>query len=709
MRHAGRARAPSARVAAAVTALTTVLAALTLAVSPGTAAAQSVAPNEIIIEGRGWGHGNGLGQYGALGYAVDYGWTSAQIVDHYYGNTTAGTVDDRDITVLLTRNDRRDLLVSSRAPFSVEGYSFAAGETARLQVAGNDRFDIRRTSGCAETGSVVAAGIRGQRGRTGDAFIEAVPSSTDYTADDFSRMLEVVYCDAQHTAAESLRIAYRGVVGLLEQGASYSFNRLPLEQYLRSVVPREMPVGWGALGDGRGIAAVEAQAIAARSWTLVFAADRARRGFFTDTCDSPRCQSFGGAALNGSPQDFGIRYIHSNTAVVNTAGIVRINADGSYAFTEYSSSSGGWTAGLDDGSNFPAVQDLGDSIEANPNHVWRTTVRRVDIEAAYPSIGQLVGIEVTRRSGRGTWGGRVRGLRIVGTSGTEDVAFTRWANDTFRRTFSLRSDWYRFPQFVGGFGGGGPVVSGEPEGLWVAKADGAVLAFGGAQHYGDASAVALSSPVVAIAAHPSGRGYWLATAEGGVHSFGEAGFHGSMAGTALDRPVVAIAAHPSGQGYWLAAADGGIFSFGRAPFFGSTGGLKLNKPINGMDSTRTGRGYWLVAADGGIFAFGDAPFLGSTGDRVLPAPATELLTAAGGGGYLLLGSDGAIYPFGSAVVRGSRTGAANRRPAVAMAATQSGSGYWIVWDDGTSFPYGDAADYPSSAAGAGVVAVESVP
>ena len=45
----------------------------------------------IELTGRGWGHGRGLGQYGAYGYAQQ-GWTSTQILDHFYGGTTSGQV-----------------------------------------------------------------------------------------------------------------------------------------------------------------------------------------------------------------------------------------------------------------------------------------------------------------------------------------------------------------------------------------------------------------------------------------------------------------------------------------------------------------------------------------------------------------------------------------------------------------------------------------
>ena len=51
----------------------------------------------VNITGQGWGHGIGMGQWGALGYAIgqDNGqgnWTYTQIVDHYYGPAQLGSL-----------------------------------------------------------------------------------------------------------------------------------------------------------------------------------------------------------------------------------------------------------------------------------------------------------------------------------------------------------------------------------------------------------------------------------------------------------------------------------------------------------------------------------------------------------------------------------------------------------------------------------------
>ena len=45
-------------------------------------------PDEATFRGHGYGHGRGMSQWGALGYAVDHGWSGTRILDHYYRGTT---------------------------------------------------------------------------------------------------------------------------------------------------------------------------------------------------------------------------------------------------------------------------------------------------------------------------------------------------------------------------------------------------------------------------------------------------------------------------------------------------------------------------------------------------------------------------------------------------------------------------------------------
>ena len=74
----------------------------------------------------------------------------------------------------------------------------------------------------------------------------ATPSNPDVTVDDISQVLVLIRCSVDSPGTEAERRAYRGSIGLVEiEETPYTFNRLPLEQYLRGVVPRESPAWFG--------------------------------------------------------------------------------------------------------------------------------------------------------------------------------------------------------------------------------------------------------------------------------------------------------------------------------------------------------------------------------------------------------------------------------------------------------------------------------
>jgi stage II sporulation protein D len=62
------------------------LAGAALAAAP---AARGASPTTLTLEGRGWGHGIGMSQYGADGYA-QHGWKYGAIIKHYYTGVTLG-------------------------------------------------------------------------------------------------------------------------------------------------------------------------------------------------------------------------------------------------------------------------------------------------------------------------------------------------------------------------------------------------------------------------------------------------------------------------------------------------------------------------------------------------------------------------------------------------------------------------------------------
>ncbi|MEO1063096.1 MAG: SpoIID/LytB domain-containing protein [Actinomycetota bacterium] len=639
--------------------------------------------DDIVVEGRGWGHGRGMGQYGSLGYALD-GWTSRQILDHFYGGTSAAQRSNSDIFVHLTGFDvSTALIVTSSSPYTVGGVPVAANNYSRIEFIGPD---AQLTVGTSCTGPWAPAsnpttqtGTRPQSGTDGYRFVDVTAGSSG----------QVSIC-----RSDGATRAYRGtVVGARDDsGFRWVGNRLPLETYLRGVVPRESPASWGDLGGGAGIEALKAQAVAARSYALALAERRRAQGIYaTDTCDTTSCQVYGGASGDS----------RTDRAVSETAGEVREWPGGDVVLTEFASSTGGYTWNTPGSRSFTNVIDEGDSVSRNPNHFWTVTIPRERVEARYPQIGEFRSIEVTDRNGLGSWGGRVREIEIVGSDGTVTLTNDGWDDDSFRRAFGLRSDWYRFPQFETGSGN-------ADDGFWIVKRDGDVEAFGEAVDYGDAGALALNQPMVSMAAHPSGEGYWLLGRDGGVFSYGVADFFGSTGGLELNAPVVGMAAHPSGDGYWFVASDGGIFSYGEAEFYGSMGGVQLVSPIVGMSATPTGEGYWLVAADGGIFAFGDAPFHGSIGGTRLAEPIVGMAPTATGNGYWFVASDGGVFAYGDATFLGSATSAQLPSPVVGIAAGGAGAGYWLVRSDALSYSFG-VIDLPSSRAGGTVASIAGLP
>src|SRR5215208_1852920 len=79
----------------------------------------------LSIKGHGWGHGVGLSQWGAYGFA-QHGSTYEQILGHYYRGTELGKFPGpNQIRVLLVGGATR-VELSSQSPFSVED---ATGES----------------------------------------------------------------------------------------------------------------------------------------------------------------------------------------------------------------------------------------------------------------------------------------------------------------------------------------------------------------------------------------------------------------------------------------------------------------------------------------------------------------------------------------------------------------------------------------------------
>lgn len=198
-------------------------------------AAASAAP-VFLVSGRGWGHGVGMSQYGAQGYA-SHGWRHARILAHYYPGTRLQRMKPRDVRVLLAAG-RKKLVVSSRT-----SYRLIDANGRRRLVRGRIAFGPK-LRGLRSPVRVVAG---------------AQPVSLDGTP-------------------------YRGSFLLSSRGGRMSaVNVVTLERYLRGVVPYEMPHDWRPQ-------ALRAQAVVARSYTLA----TLRPGKLFDLYDDQRSQVYGG-------------------------------------------------------------------------------------------------------------------------------------------------------------------------------------------------------------------------------------------------------------------------------------------------------------------------------------------------------------------------------------------------------------------------------
>ncbi len=400
----------------------------------------SISVDNITLDGHGYGHGVGLSQYGALGYAVDFGWSSGQILDHFYGGTVAATTPNTDMTVRISGldgaqtavvHDKGALVIADAGGASAVGGPWRAmviRETSEGHYSVWGRVDSKVCpSATTDLGDVA----NGWTLLLPDAPSVTVRPQTDTTASaDVSDLVGL--CEP---ATGRVRY-YRGAIRAVNSGtgANRTVSQLPVEQYIRSVVGGEVSWGWAAMGGGKGAQALQAQAVAARSYGLA-----ENREPYAKTCDNT-CQTYRGAGYRAGvagsfvAQEFG----PTDAAVAATAGIVRRygSTSGAIAYTMYSSSSGGFTAKTSLG--FTAVFDEGDAVAGNAGHSWSATIAAFTIEAAYPSIGEFSGITVSAREGNGEWGGRVLAMTVDGTAGSAATT-----GSTFRSRLGLKSNWFQ--------------------------------------------------------------------------------------------------------------------------------------------------------------------------------------------------------------------------------------------------------------------------
>jgi len=335
----------------------------------------------FVITGRGWGHGVGMSQYGALGFARQ-GMPYTRILSHYYPGTQLTRLPATQMRVLLAAA-RKTVTLSSRAAFRVRD---AEGKVRTL------------AAGELELGPGLKLSL--EQGKEP----QALPGPLTFLPG---------------SAPLRLTRPYRGALRLSSNGKSLQVvNLVGLELYLRGVVPDEVPDTWPP-------EALKAQAVAARSYAM---ATRKSGGTY-DVYDDTRSQVYGGVDAES---------FTTTAAVDSTAGQV-LTYGGRTAITYFFSTSGGRTAAVQDAwpgaRPVPYLVSVPDPYDTlSPHHRWgpltfgpkgllkklRLPARLLDLRTRENASGRVSAVVAVSRLGE---------LELPGT----DV----------RRALGLRSTWFR--------------------------------------------------------------------------------------------------------------------------------------------------------------------------------------------------------------------------------------------------------------------------
>jgi SpoIID/LytB domain protein len=359
----------------------------------------SARSGSFTIRGAGWGHGWGMSQYGAYG-AARKGVSWKQILAFYYRGTRLSTLPSgTKIKVWVTADNDNSLRV---LPASGLAVSDTAGHRYTVPIGAKyTSWRIGRSG----------AGYRlSYRTSSGTYVTKSTGLTTGtWSFSTHSKIVKVVLPNG------SVR-PYRGIVALIKRGAGWrTVNNVLLEDYVKGVVPAEMPTSWAP-------DAVRAQAVAARSYAVRLQKFAGNSGY--DICDTTACQVYRGMAGETSG---------GNAAVTATTGTI-VTYRGVVALTQFASSNGGHSA-RGDYSYLAAQRDPYDGVIKS--QAWTRTLSASSISRVWPSVGTVKQLQITSRDGAGTWGGRVRAIKIIGTARSTTVS-----GSTFQRMFGMRSLLY---------------------------------------------------------------------------------------------------------------------------------------------------------------------------------------------------------------------------------------------------------------------------
>jgi SpoIID/LytB domain protein len=395
----------------------------------------------VTFYGKGFGHGVGLSQYGAQGYATGAAGpplTGEQIVARYYPGTQLTIVD----AATNARGPMRVLLSSPSSSGSAScGSTFM--NTWLINVRSPGGFSVaNEAQGNAVVGIAspnvtyqIAATPGGvsvyDQGTNPPTLKYAGPGPVTLSPIDTSQPITV----------QEKNEFFRGKLQFKNDGGGNLrvVNFVGYDDYVRGVIPKEMPLGWH-------LEAYKAQALAARSYGFTSATPT--RDY--DVRDDQSDQCYGGATVETTA---------GNAAVLATFGKV-ITYNGAAIRAYFSSSSGGytvsvgcWNGGTTCKPSDPwlvAVPDPADLavIVPTPNKQanWTVTFSSGQIRNAILSyrgvdIGTLLSTDVSNQAPGNV--GHVVSVKFSGTNASVEVPA-----DLFLRTYlGLKSTMVRLSPF----------------------------------------------------------------------------------------------------------------------------------------------------------------------------------------------------------------------------------------------------------------------
>jgi SpoIID/LytB domain protein len=395
----------------------------------------------VTFYGKGFGHGVGMSQYGAQGWATGASGpalTGEQIAAKYYPGTQLTVVD-------ASTNARGPMRVLLSAPSS--SGSASCGQPYMLTWLNN----VRSPGGFMVVNEAAGNAVVGIAAPNVTYQIAAIPGGLSvYDQGTSSPTLKyrgpgpvtLVPTDtSQPITVQEKGEFVRGKVQYKNDGGGNLrvINFVGYDDYVRGVIPKEMPQGWH-------LEAYKAQALAARSYG--FTSAQPQRDY--DVRDDQADQCYGGATVETTA---------GNAAVAATLGKV-ITYNGAAIRAYFSSSSGGYTVGVgcwNSGTfcklNDPFLVPVPDPADLlvtipypNKHANWTVTFSNDAIRGAILNyrgvdIGTLLSTDVSNQAPGNV--GHVVSIKFAGTYATVDVPA-----DVFLRTYlGLKSTMVRLSPF----------------------------------------------------------------------------------------------------------------------------------------------------------------------------------------------------------------------------------------------------------------------